>query len=190
MARNKRPQAADEKRDEIVAAARKLFVEGGFEGTSMSRLAGEAGVAANTIYWYFGDKDDVLVAVVSAVLADVLPQYDAIAEEPIAARVLWVVRRLTELSGLVTTVHARVPHSPAVAEWHAFFHGLTGSLFRAELQEVGVSADTVDAEVAIAVFTIEGLLMHTHEESEQRAICDALASRWAPDRTPGPRAPS
>jgi AcrR family transcriptional regulator len=190
VARNKRPQAADEKRDEIVAAARKLFVEGGFEGTSMSKLAREAGVAANTIYWYFGDKDDVLVAVVSAVLADVLPEYDAIADEPVAARILWVVRRLTELSGLVTTVHARVPHSSAVAEWHTFFHWLTGSMFRAELEEVGVSADTVDAEVAIAVFTVEGLLMHTREESEQRAICDALASRWPSDPTHGRRAPS
>ncbi|NIL75502.1 hypothetical protein RhoFasB10_01604 [Rhodococcus sp. B10] len=178
VARNKKPQAADEKREEIVAAARRLFVEGGFDATSMSKLAKEAGVAANTIYWYFGDKDDVLVAVVSAVMADVWPMYQAISGEPIAARVLWIVRRLTEMSGLVTTVHARVAHSPAVAEWHNNFHLLTGSLFRAELEAAGVSAETVDAEVMIAVFTVEGLLMHTHDEGEQRAICEALASRW------------
>lgn len=178
VARNKKPQAADEKREEIVAAARRLFVEGGFDTTSMSKLAKEAGVAANTIYWYFGDKDDVLVAVVSAVMADVWPMYQAISGEPIAARVLWIVRRLTEMSGLVTTVHARVAHSPAVAEWHNNFHLLTGSLFRAELEAAGVSAETVDAEVMIAVFTVEGLLMHTHDEGEQRAICEALASRW------------
>lgn len=178
MARNRRPQAADEKREEIVAAARRLFVEGGYEATSMSRLAKEAGVAPNTIYWYFGDKDDVLVAVVSAVMADVWPQYLAVADEPIASRVLWIVRRLTEMSGLVTTVHARVPHSPAVAEWHNNFHLLTATLFRAELETAGVSSETVDAEVMIAVFTVEGLLMHTGDEGEQRAICETLASRW------------
>ena len=61
MARNKRPQAADEKRAEIVAAARRLFIDAGYSATSMSRLAKEAGVAPNTIYWYFGDKDDVLI---------------------------------------------------------------------------------------------------------------------------------
>jgi AcrR family transcriptional regulator len=70
MARNKRPQPADEKRAEIVAAARRLFVEDGYDATSMSRLAKEAEVAPNTIYWYFGNKDDVLIAVLTAVMAD------------------------------------------------------------------------------------------------------------------------
>ena len=179
VARNKRPQAADEKREEIVTAARRLFLGDGYEATSMSRLAREAGVAANTIYWYFDDKDDVLVAVLSDVMADIWPLYQAISTEPIAARVLWIVRRLTEMRGLVTTVHARVPHSPAVAEWHNGFHLLTGSLFRAELEMAGVSPETVDAEVMIAVFTVEGLLMHTQDESEQRSVCETLASRWA-----------
>ena len=91
MARNKRPQAADEKRAEIVAAARRLFIDAGYDATSMSRLAKEAGVAPNTIYWYFGDKDDVLIAVLTAVMADVWPQYQDVASEPISARLLWVV---------------------------------------------------------------------------------------------------
>jgi AcrR family transcriptional regulator len=180
MARNKRPQAADEKRAEIVAAARQLFIDAGYNATSMSRLAKEAGVAPNTIYWYFGDKDDVLIAVLNAVMADVWPQYQEVASDPIAARLLWVAGQLTEMSRLVTTVHARVEHSPAVAEWHRDFHAITGSLFRFELENAGVSDQTVDAEVMIGIFTIEGLLMHQLEESEQRAICDALASRWTP----------
>jgi len=178
MARNKRQQAADEKRAEIVAAARRLFIDDGYESTSMSRLAKEAGVAPNTIYWYFGDKDDVLIAVLTAVLADVWPQYQDVAGEPIAARLLWVLRQLTEMSRLVTTVHARVEYSPALAEWHRNFHLITGSVFRYELESAGVSTPTVDAEVTIGIFTIEGLLMHDHGEAEQRRICDVLASRW------------
>jgi len=77
-------------------------------------------------------------------------------------------------------VHARVEHSPAVSEWHRNFHLITGSLFRFELENAGVATSTVDAEVMIGIFTIEGLLMHHQEVSEQRAICDALASRWTP----------
>nr|WP_296770854.1 TetR/AcrR family transcriptional regulator [Rhodococcus sp. (in: high G+C Gram-positive bacteria)] len=183
MPRNKRPQGADEKRDEIVAAARRLFVDGGYDATSMNRLATEAGVAANTIYWYFRDKDDVLIAVLSAVMAEAWPQYQDVADRPISERVLWIVRRLTEMSGLVTTVHARVPHSPSIAEWHNNFHVLTGSLFGAELEAAGIAADAIEAEVMIAVFTVEGLLMHTQDETEQRAICTALASRWPAPQT-------
>jgi AcrR family transcriptional regulator len=179
MARNKRPQAADEKRAEIVAAARRLFIDAGYDATPMSRLAKEAGVAPNTIYWYFGDKDDVLLAVLAAVVADVWPQYQDVAREPIADRLLWVVRQLTAMSRLVTTVHARVEHSLALAEWHHNFHLITGSLFRHELESAGVSTPTVEAEVMIGIFTIEGLLMHDQNETEQRTICDALASRWS-----------
>lgn len=182
MARNKRPQAADEKRAEIVAAARRLFIDDGYDATSMSRLAKDAGVAPNTIYWYFGDKDDVLIAVLTEVMADVWPLYQDVAGEPIASRLLWVVGQLTEMSRLVTTVHARVEHSPAVAEWHQNFHGITGNLFRFELQNAGVTTSIVDAEVMIGVFTIEGLLMHHQDEVQQRAICEALASRWTPDQ--------
>jgi AcrR family transcriptional regulator len=182
MARNKRPQAADEKRAEIVEAARRLFIDDGYDATSMSRVAKGAGVAPNTIYWYFDDKDDVLIAVLTAVMADVWPLYQDVAGQPIAARLLWVVSQLTEMSRLVTTVHSRVEHSPAVAEWHQNFHAITGSLFRFELQNAGVTTSTVDAEVMIGIFTIEGLLMHEQNETEQRAICEALASRWTLDQ--------
>ncbi|GAB3032750.1 TetR/AcrR family transcriptional regulator [Mycobacterium bourgelatii] len=178
MARNKRPQAADEKRAEIVAAARRLFIDAGYDATPMSRLAKEAGVAPNTIYWYFGDKDDVLVAVLESVMADVWPQYEQVATEPISARLPWVVRQLRQMSRLVTTVHARVEHSAAIAEWHHNFHLITGALARHELETAGVSTSTVEAEVMIGIFTIEGLLMHDLNEIEQRTICDTLAARW------------
>lgn len=178
MARNKRPQAAEEKRAEIVAAARRLFIDTGYDATPMSRLAKEAGVAPNTIYWYFGDKDDVLIAVLDSVMADVWPQYQQVATEPIPARVLWVVRQLQQMSRLVTTVHARVEHSAAIAEWHRNFHLITGGMFRYELETAGVPTSTVEAEVMIGIFTVEGLLMHDLNEVEQRTICDTLASRW------------
>ncbi|HEY2501137.1 MAG TPA: helix-turn-helix domain-containing protein [Mycobacterium sp.] len=179
MARNKRSRAKDEKRDEIVAAARRLYIEAGYDATTMSRLAKEAGVAPNTIYWYFGDKDDVLLAVLSAVTADIWPRYQAVADQPVAIRLLWVVRQLQEMGHLVTTVHARVADSTAIAEWHDNFHVITGALFRHELEALGVPPATAEAEVMIGIFTIEGLLMHTRNEQQQRDICEALADRWA-----------
>lgn len=36
----------------------------------------------------------------------------------------------------------------------------------------------IDAEVKIAVFTVEGLLTHDLDPHAQRAICDQLAARW------------
>lgn len=179
MARNRRPQASDEKRAEIVTAARRLFTGEGYDATPMNRLAKDAGVAANTLYWYFSDKDDVLIAVLNSVMADIWPQYEEIAAQPIAARLHWMVGQLKQMSRLVTTVHARVEHSPAVSSWHEDFHAITGALFRYELEQAGVSPEAIEAEVMIGIFTIEGLLMHAQDDARERAICEALASRWS-----------
>jgi len=183
MPRNKRPQAREEKRSEIVAAARELFIDVGYGSTSMGRIAKAAGVSANTIYWYYADKDDLLVAVLNAVMADAWVEFQSVATAPAAERLMWVVWQLRHMSRLVNTVHSRAEGSPTVAEWHNNFHLLTASLFRFELEQAGASAAAVDAEVMIGVFAIEGMLMHPLGEEEQRAICDTLVTRWAlPDR--------
>jgi TetR/AcrR family transcriptional regulator, cholesterol catabolism regulator len=178
MPRNKRPQAADEKRAEIVAAARELFIDAGYDATPMGRLATAAGVAANTIYWYFVDKDDLLVAVLNGVMAEAWTQYQSVAAEPMSVRLLWVVHQLQQMSRLVSTVHSRAERCPAVAEWHNNFHLFTAGLLRSELENVGAPATRLDAEVTIGIFAIEGMLMHPLSEEQQGAVCDALVAHW------------
>ena len=45
------------KRTAILEAAKQLFVQHGYEGTSMDAVAAEAGVSKLTVYSHFGDKD-------------------------------------------------------------------------------------------------------------------------------------
>ncbi len=52
-----------EKRARIMAAARRLFAERGFEGTSAAAVAEAAGVAVGTLYLYVTSKEDLLIAV-------------------------------------------------------------------------------------------------------------------------------
>lgn len=49
---------------EIITAAEKLFVENGFENTSMDRIAAEAEFTKRTVYQYFTGKEDLFYAVV------------------------------------------------------------------------------------------------------------------------------
>jgi AcrR family transcriptional regulator len=170
-------QDREEKRAELVAAARRLFIQDGYDATSMASLARAAGVAPNTIYWYFGDKDDLLIAVLDAVLAEALSDYVAVADRPIAEQMLWTVRHLQQLQRLVTTVHARIGRSDALSAWHDTFHATTEGLLRASIKHA-VPPAALDAEVRIAVFAVEGLLTHDMSEPDQRAICDQLATRW------------
>ncbi len=57
-------------RDKLVAGAREVFAERGFAATRMGDLADAAGVAHGTVYTYFDTKEDVLLAVLDAVRAD------------------------------------------------------------------------------------------------------------------------
>ncbi|THV09265.1 TetR/AcrR family transcriptional regulator [Nocardioides caeni] len=162
----------------MIAVARRLFVEQGYEDTSMASLAKAAGVAGNTIYWYFDDKDAILLAVLDAVFGEALADYEQVAANPLEEQLNWVVQRLQQMHRLVTTVHSRAAHSPAIYEWHTNFHAVTEGMFRAVLEQSGIDREGIEAEVRIGVFAVEGLLTHGLDEAQQRAICKRLAEQW------------
>ena len=56
----------------IAAAALEAFAERGYNGTTTSAIAREAGVAEGTIFRYYATKKDLLIGVVAPVVAQVL----------------------------------------------------------------------------------------------------------------------
>lgn len=50
-------------RDSLISAVEKLLQEEGWKGTTMDRIAKEAGVSKGTVYNYFKDKRDILFSV-------------------------------------------------------------------------------------------------------------------------------
>ena len=50
------------RREEILDAARRVFAERGFRGTTIADIAEEANIALGTIYLYFSSKEDVFGA--------------------------------------------------------------------------------------------------------------------------------
>jgi AcrR family transcriptional regulator len=61
--RRRRP-VSQETRTQIIAAARKVLAEQGFDATSIKEVAKAAGIAPGLIYYYFEDKEALLLAVV------------------------------------------------------------------------------------------------------------------------------
>lgn len=59
------------KRAELAATAARVFDERGVAGTAVSDIVRAAGVAQGTFYLYFDSKDDVLLAVAEAFVAEV-----------------------------------------------------------------------------------------------------------------------
>ncbi|HYB39615.1 MAG TPA: TetR/AcrR family transcriptional regulator [Mycobacterium sp.] len=57
------PQYRDERRAQILGAARRCFVRDGFHQTSMQDLVREAGMSSGAVYRYFDSKDAMIVAI-------------------------------------------------------------------------------------------------------------------------------
>src|SRR5580658_6451616 len=61
-----RIQRTADKRAAVLEAAAKIFLGGGYLGTSVDDIAAQAGVAKQTIYTYFSNKEALFAAMVSA----------------------------------------------------------------------------------------------------------------------------
>jgi AcrR family transcriptional regulator len=59
----RRPALSNEdkvqRRDEIMASAKKVFARNGFHATTIADIAKEADLAYGSVYWYFDSKDDL-----------------------------------------------------------------------------------------------------------------------------------
>jgi AcrR family transcriptional regulator len=94
----RRRRGTDERRAELLEAARKLFVRDGFADVSVSRIVRDIGVAQGTFYYYFDSKEAVLDALVQAHVQEVAVRLAEVASDSTrdAARALQEMIR-TEL---------------------------------------------------------------------------------------------
>jgi len=69
----------------IELAARKLFAERGFHGTTLADITSAAGKSPAVFYRYFGDKEDLLAALAESFLRDVVAPASANVSMPASA---------------------------------------------------------------------------------------------------------
>jgi AcrR family transcriptional regulator len=68
LARRRRAVSDEDKsarRDEIMAAAKKVFARKGFHAATIADVAKEAGLAYGSVYWYFDSKDELFHALMA-----------------------------------------------------------------------------------------------------------------------------
>ncbi|MFB8774851.1 TetR/AcrR family transcriptional regulator [Streptomyces broussonetiae] len=128
-------------RDQIVAAADRLFYHHGYEHTSFADIAGAVGLSRGNFYYHFKSKDAILDAVIDARLAGtrrMLQQWEAEVPTPVGRIVRYVEIVLTNRAdiqdygcpvGTLTTELAKLEHAMLGQASRLF------TLFRAWLRE-------------------------------------------------------
>jgi len=142
---------ADQER--IVASARTLIEAGGVEALSMRKLAAEVGVAPTAIYWHIGSREDLLNAVLDAMIAD-LPLIAARGGSP-RARLASVARSIRDQVRSTTPTQQLAAELGRTAELS--FPGQV-ALTR-EMQAAGVTGSDAAQAVRAVLFLVGGFIL-------------------------------
>lgn len=82
---------AEERKNEILDVAERLFGTKGFDSTSTSDILNEIGIARGTLYYHFKSKEDILDAMISRMMGRLIEK----AETIVAQKNIPVLQRLT-----------------------------------------------------------------------------------------------
>lgn len=82
---------AEERRNEILDVAERLFGTKGFDNTSTNDILNEIGIARGTLYYHFKSKEDILDAMIERMTGQLVAKAKAVSEK----KELPVLQRLT-----------------------------------------------------------------------------------------------
>jgi AcrR family transcriptional regulator len=142
----------------ILEAAAELFREAGYEGAKIEAIAAEAEVSVGTIYNYYQNKGDLLVAIVSMEVNEVLNAGRGVVAEPprnvgdaldtlIGIYIEHSLNYLSkEMWRQAMAISTQQPDSPFGRTYTALDRALTGQICAliARLQEVGLVREKAD----------------------------------------------
>lgn len=115
----------------IVDAARQLFIERGFVGTSMSDIASRAGINRPTLHYYFRTKERMFDAVFGGIVGTLVPRVKDIVlqpDRPIGERVASVVDAYYDVFGANPGLPMFI-----VREMHRDFEGVVRTIMELRL---------------------------------------------------------
>ena len=75
------PRDKTEAHKRILKAATTEFLEYGFEGASMRRIAENAGITAGALYKHFKNKEDMFSALVEPTINELMAKYQEFCEQ-------------------------------------------------------------------------------------------------------------
>ncbi len=111
---------AEERRNEILDAAERLFGEKGFDGTSTNDILDEVGIARGTLYYHFKSKEDILDAMIERLTGRLIANASEIVKKkdiPVLQRLTMTMMSLNVSGGIGQEIMKQV-HKPQNALMH------------------------------------------------------------------------
>lgn len=82
---NRKPKGeGHERRAEILAAAERIFVDQGYDGATIRKIAEAVGLSSTALYMHFSDKSEILYEICRNVFTTLKARQDAVIQRPAA----------------------------------------------------------------------------------------------------------
>lgn len=175
---------AEERKNEILDVAERLFGTKGFDSTSTSDILNEIGIARGTLYYHFKSKEEILDAMISRMMKRMLEKAKAIAAQkniPVLQRLTMMMLSLHVSDGNFEQELLKQIHKPQNALMHqkmeksllSGINPIIADLIK-EGMEQGICQTDYPEEAAEMTFlyvnTVFDDLMEHSEEEKQRKI--------------------
>ena len=162
------PRKHEERRREILQAARRCFARDGLRGASISEICAEAKISPGHLYHYFESKEAIVAAMTEATMAEADTHLDLMAQsdDPIGTLVAKIESTRAKHSDaahfLVFDMLAEAGHNPSIAKILRDHSQALRSRFAGYLragQQGGKIDPSLDADLAAAVLmsAVEGV---------------------------------
>jgi AcrR family transcriptional regulator len=162
-------------RDAITGAAREIFAERGYHGTSIRDIAKRAGLSLSALYYWHPSKQHLLAALIEEIQHDYFERCDralrAAGDDP-AEKLRALVRATVEYR-----VSLRIESNIATREWRNLDPGN-----RERLDGMRRSASQLWADI-VAEGVARGAFHCAHPDDARRAVvaaCNAIAQWYEP----------
>lgn len=112
---------AEDRKNEILDVAERLFGTKGFDSTSTSDILNEIGIARGTLYYHFKSKEEILDAMISRVMNRLVKRAEAIAAQksvPVLQRLTMMMLSLNVSDGNFEQELLKQMHKPQNALMH------------------------------------------------------------------------
>lgn len=178
-------------RNTLIAAARAVFEQRGFDGTRMGDIAEEAGVAHGTVYTWFATKEELLHAVIESI-AGALYASLAVPEATSPVERVSIANERYFAAYRTTARLLEVVEQAAVSD--ASFRAVLTNLRTTHVQRVtktirrwqreGTADAEIDAQVAAAALCamVEGFARHwlgRGERHDEQLALQTLTELWS-----------
>lgn len=175
---------AEERKNEILDVAERLFGENGYDNTSTNDILNEIGIARGTLYYHFKSKEDILNAVIERMTGQMLAKAKNLVSQkeiPVLKRLTLMIKTLNLNDDYGDTIMEQI-HKPQNALLHQKMQErlltevspLITDLIREGMAQ-GICQTDYPAEVAEMTFlyvntVFDDLMEHSGEEKQRKIV--------------------